>query len=275
MISYCVYVHKVKETFVLNDIIYLKDDIVYIGSGRHSRVTGISGRSEDHLKIWDKLDKIILYDNLSHTEKFDIEQKLINEHISSGKLLNKRSLTNKPKVIQYDIMSEWFYIDDTSPSYLRWLKSKSTKEKDKEVGYLTKRGYWVVGFNYGFYTAHRIIWCLYNKQDCPTDMVVDHIDGTFIEGIGKSNNPLNLRLVTQHTNTKNRLPNPNSSSGVIGVSWSKRDMAWISTIKSDTGTIRKYFTPTKLFPHDDFEIAKEKAKILAVEYRKQLELMYN
>lgn len=275
MKSYCVYVHKAKETFILNQILYLKDDIVYIGSGRHSRVISISGRSEDHLKIWDKLDKIILYDNLSHAEKFDIEQNLIDEYISFGKLLNKRSLTNKPKIIQYSVMSEWFYIDDKSPSYLRWLKQKSTKQKDREVGYLTERGYWIVGFNYGFYAAHRIVWCLYNKQDCPTEMVVDHIDGTFIEGIGKSNNPLNLRLVSQHTNTKNRLPSQNSSSGVVGVHWSERDRAWIAGIRSDSYNIRKYFTVTKLFPQDNFELAKEKAKILAIEYRKQLELMYN
>lgn len=275
MSGYCVYLHTAIEDFSMNGVNYEKGDILYVGSGRKTRITDKTGRSAKHLEIWDKLEKYAIHENLNHEEKFIIEQEEILKYFDSGKLLNSKRTVNKPHKIVFSEISEYFYIDSSSPSYLRWAKDKSTKKKGQSAGYLTKLGYWTVGYNGKAYHAHRIIWALQNKTDCPMHLVIDHIDGTKYDVIGKSNNPLNLRAVEHGVNNRNRRVGKSNKSGVLGVSWIKADKAWLAQMKIGSLYIRQYFTPNKLFPGEPFEEAKEKSKKLAEQYRKELELCYN
>lgn len=69
---------------------------------------------------------------------------------------------------------------------------------------------------------HRVI------TDAPAGRIVDHRDGD-----GLNNRRANLRVATQKENTWNTGPRRNSSSGVKGVHWCKRDRRWIAQIMKD------------------------------------------
>jgi hypothetical protein len=61
-----------------------------------------------------------------------------------------------------------------------------------------------------------------------TEIHVDHIDGN-----GLNNRKENLRLVTSHQNCFNRKINSNSTSGLKGVTWNKKDQRWRAQIRFD------------------------------------------
>lgn len=91
-------------------------------------------------------------------------------------------------------------------------------------------------------------------MDCPPDLFVDHQNGD------KTNNIRdNLRIATQSENTINHKISGYNTSGVIGVSWNKRDKKW-----------EAYITKNKIRIHlgyfDNFDDA--------VQARKQAEEKY-
>lgn len=123
------------------------------------------------------------------------------------------------KSLEYSEISEWFYLDPTSPSGLRWLqdcgmrgKSHSNyRFKDDAAGYKSKN-YWIIGFKNKEYAAARIVYCLAHRG-IPVDKLVDHIDGdTF------NNNIENLRLVDYLINGRNRKKNINNKTGYPSIS---------------------------------------------------------
>ena len=70
---------------------------------------------------------------------------------------------------------------------------------------------------------HRFIMDLEQNSD----LVVDHINTHHPE----DNRKANLRIVTQSENQMNRKLAKNNTSGITGVTWSKRDKRWIARIK--------------------------------------------
>lgn len=128
----------------------------------------------------------------------------------------------KAKEIDYELMDEWFYYDETSPSYLRWKKNVTVgfgriiRKKGDAAGTKKHDGkgycYWAVHVRGTTYRASRVVWCL-NYGSIPSNMVVDHIDRN------TSNNQVaNLRLVSESLNTRNKtLRCGGNSSGVTGV----------------------------------------------------------
>jgi hypothetical protein len=185
----CVYVHK------------LDGEIVYVGSGHKRRVTAKCHRSDYHLKIWDKLEKEILFDNLSAGDSRNIEQELINNYWDSGKLLNIKKIVAKSRDILYDYFCDQLEYDETSSSCLRWKKpSKQSFKKTGDVaGYLAGK-YYTFKFKGEQWLAHRVIWALSNKKDLDGDLIIDHIDRD-----SKNNKASNLRAVTQSDNLKNKI----------------------------------------------------------------------
>lgn len=85
------------------------------------------------------------------------------------------------------------------------------KKNNKVAGTKTKAGYVKLQINKIPYSAHRLVWVLFNK-DIPLDKQIDHIDRN------KSNNKIeNLRLVDCIANALNK-PCKQSNTGVRGVS---------------------------------------------------------
>ena len=151
------------------------------------------------------------------------------------------------------------YYDETSPTYLRWKVSPSTKiKKDSIAGCTTRRGYHIVQFRNKQYSVHRIIWWLHYRTISET-LFIDHIDGN------ESNNAIyNLRLVPAAVNSRNRLHLATSKTRFVGVNLcynSKQDYFYYLAHWSDVdGKInRKCFSINKF--------GKEEAFRLACEYR--------
>jgi hypothetical protein len=76
------------------------------------------------------------------------------------------------------------------------------------------------------YVEHRIAWAIYHGSDIPEGLQIDHINGDPCD-----NRIDNLRTVTIQGNAQNRCKPSNNTSGVVGVSYNKREKRWRSYIK--------------------------------------------
>lgn len=75
------------------------------------------------------------------------------------------------------------------------------------------------------FMEHRVIWCIYYGSDIPEGMQIDHVNGDSCD-----NRINNLRLVNNADNAKNQSIRYNSTSGVLGVNFSKREQRWKARI---------------------------------------------
>jgi hypothetical protein len=116
-------------------------------------------------------------------------------------------------------LSEKFFGGDLK-ACLTWNKRNAGRLALESV---CKRGYkrgMVLGVAFH---AHRICWAIHYGK-FPSDGI-DHISGE------KADNRIsNLRDVGQTENTKNKSIPKQNSSGIIGVSWSKKYGKWIAQI---------------------------------------------
>ncbi len=104
----------------------------------------------------------------------------------------------------------------------------NSKYAGKEAGSVHKdpinRERIYVAINSKKYLAHRVCWEMVNGS-IPPGLTIDHIDQNPL------NNTLsNLRLATQTEQKRNRPLQGNNTSGVNGVSWSKRYRKWRARI---------------------------------------------
>jgi hypothetical protein len=68
--------------------------------------------------------------------------------------------------------------------------------------------------------------------DCPSEKIVDHINHD-----GLDNRQCNLRICSYSQNNKNNRGHKHNTSGLIGVSWFKRDKKWKAYIYKDNNYI--------------------------------------
>lgn len=225
----CVYLHKDKEGVVR-----------YVGSGtiRRANLTGAeSARGKayaDFVNVNGKLKVEIISEGLTKIEAENFERELYDDHL--GTILNARR-PNSEMVMTKEMFEDYFYYDETSKSCLRWKVDVSFRAKaNSEAGCLNKSsGYWQVQLKNHSYQIHRIIALLYDYVI--ESRVIDHIDRS------KTNNKIeNLRVVTQQENCNNLSLYCNNTSGVQGVSFQKRDNAWIVFWREDQKQKSKYFT---------------------------------
>lgn len=257
---YYVYLHMVKEPFILNDKSYEIGDVAYVGSGQRSRfIVKDKSRSKDHLAVWDKLDKIKIKTGLSENEKHLIERDYIAKYSESGKLLNKRKEHNFTQEIHYEVMKFFFRIDEVSPSKVSW----NNHYNNSEVTNLnSSSNYYNVCLAGRTYQISRIAWCLYNKRDCPTDKIVDHVNGD-----RSDNSATNLRLATYSENVANR--KEYSNAGVTVKTVNDIDYIYIKLVRNS----KRYYNViniAKAFPNDTYYAALDKAMLAGTKFREIL-----
>jgi len=120
--------------------------------------------------------------------------------------------------------ADFVYIDDTSPSLLRWKDSRGNQVKRGDVaGTRRTDGRWRVNLDGKFYYTYRIYLHLKTGQDLGSNLV-DHRDRN-----SSSHNFENLRLANRSQNNANRKPR----GAYKGVSFHPQSGLWRARISID------------------------------------------
>lgn len=110
-------------------------------------------------------------------------------------------------------LGEYFYLDETSPSGLRWKETDAEirKKRANKVAGCLAQNKWCVKLTERSLVVSRIIWVLLHGE-IPLNLVIDHLDGD------PSNNKIaNLKVKTHKGNSQNRKKRTDNSTGVTGV----------------------------------------------------------
>jgi len=199
---------------------YLEDGtLFYIGKGCNKRHCEKTKRSASwnkftENKIW--YSKII-EDNLTNSEALIKERNLIFN--SKSNLINVK--VGNLKIDLQAIKNNLIY-DPTSSTGLRFVNNGSSGRKGTtckykagdEAGSKRTKGYLSITccVNKIHYIASRVIWYLVYGVYPNEDQVIDHINGNSLD-----NRVENLRICSQHFNTKNKKMREDNTSGHVGV----------------------------------------------------------
>lgn len=155
------------------------------------------------------------------------------------------------------ILSDYVYYDPSSPTGLRWKVARpgrwGIKAGDVAGCIINANTYphWQVVISQRFYLAHRAVWELCHGAPPPADMEIDHIDGN-----GLNNDIENLRVVTRAINGRNLKRHGRNVSGVTGVSYAKRDNAYLACYYDLNGKRRfKHFGCSRFGPEKALQMA--------------------
>jgi len=129
------------------------------------------------------------------------------------------------------LLTEILYIDELSPSGLRWKRDRGGKAKAGSIaGTKEKTGYWLVGIKTDKnkrYLCHRIIYYMKTGID-PVGKFIDHIDGNCSD-----NTQIRICEFAENTRNKkkfNKNKNSQYSSLFKGVCWDKSTKKWMAQI---------------------------------------------
>lgn len=167
--------------------------------------------------------------------------------------------------------SDYFYYDETSPTYLRWKVDVFGGRKQSSVimragdvaGGLKfdkegKKTCCAVKLKYKVYQVHRIIWEMF-KETIPSKKEIDHLDGN------PHNNILsNLFCKTKRGNARNRKQRTDNKTGVTGVSY--------CSTPGKESFVASWMTEEGKYKNNRFSVSKygkELAFQLAVSKRKE------
>lgn len=209
----CVYLHKDKDGVVR-----------YVGQGNLERPYETS--PSKRTKAWSQFFTTknppvveIVKKNLSYDEATKLEVAEIEKYKST--ICNIKPPTD-PHELSFSVMNEWLYVDETSPSGLRWKKQRfrSKRREGEQAGsLLTKtknKKYWQVVIFKKVFKAHRLVYLL-THGSIDKNLVIDHIDGN-----GLNNKVENLRLATFFENYYNSLVTSTENNADIEIRESRR-----------------------------------------------------
>jgi phage gp46-like protein len=115
-----------------------------------------------------------------------------------------------------------------------WKDSTNQIPVGSEAGTLY-RGYRRIAIDGRKYSAHKLAW-LYETGEYPIG-VMDHING-----VRDDNRISNIRVVSVLENNRNQKMRKTNRSGVMGVSYNKKDKKWCANISEYVGGVsRKVF----------------------------------
>jgi len=217
MNDFYVYLHRRQDT----------NEVFYVGKGVGNRLITKHNRSIKWNSIVSESGGYLIekyVENVSEEEALSIERKLIDNPPVDWKLVNSK-LSMETKVICPEEFSKYFYIDETSPSGLRWKVDiySGTKNnvlsvrKDSVAGnkYFRTNGKpkcWRIVLKGRTYYCHRVIMAISN-QDFNEKWIVNHIDtnpfNNSLSNLELSTPALNSRKTNKHIN--------NDSIGVVKI----------------------------------------------------------
>lgn len=239
---------------------------MYIGHGVHKRAYSKEVRNKSWSSFVEDFPNYVVEvykQGLSKSEAFALESELILQIKPPLNVKIKQSLA---LVIDKEEFERFFYIDQSSPSGLRWkvdnnARNPAMKRRLGDVAgslkYQTdgRPHAWQVMLKGRAYLVHRVIMIL-KGEAIPEHFVVDHIDRNPL------NNSLdNLRIVSVSANNRNT--NKSSETGKQGVSKSKCGRYYVVSYSENYIRQQKYFSRVKL--------GEEAALAAAIAYRKSLE----
>lgn len=115
---------------------------------------------------------------------------------------------------------------DPETGIFTWLVTLNSRAiTGREAGHVGHTGYIRIRYKGVEYLGHRLAW-LYVHGEWPPN----HLD--HINHIRSDNRIANLRESSYAKNAKNQSKSSRNKSGVVGVSWYKRDSKWIALISN-------------------------------------------
>lgn len=116
---------------------------------------------------------------------------------------------------------------DPCTGFLHWLKTNRAHEAgDRAGGFNKNNGYIQINICGRIYKAHRVAWLLFYGK-FPREFI-DHINQ-----VRNDNRIVNLREADKLVNSKNTKLRSDSTSGITGVRWSKKNKHWQAFVYDD------------------------------------------
>lgn len=160
--------------------------------------------------------------------------------------------------MNFDQIADLVCYDEASPSGLRWLVDRrGTVRKGQQAGSMlrhpkTGRECWQVQIGGEVMLAHRVVWALHVEGALPPDAQVDHIDGNALNNVTS-----NLRIVTALGNMRNKGQYSSNSTGVTGVTLTKRGYYQSSCAGIDGKPVFKSFSCKRYGAEAALSLAKK------------------
>ena len=135
---------------------------------------------------------------------------------------------SKVSRLTYERAHELFTYNPSTGGLIRKSNGKGTAKAGDVVGSPDMDGYLLVSIDNTTHRVHRVIWLMVTGR--LPESQIDHINGETAD-----NRWANLRGVSVEENHKNMKKSRRNVSGVVGVSFNKRDKRWRADIGAGPG----------------------------------------